>query len=399
MPKRRSLPAHAAAVIAAGTLSCLLPGCTGTSSFPAPLACTSQAVAQTAFSPDVVARFQQVLERNRAAFAFPGAQAGVWTAHGSWVGAAGSASPGGQAAPTRAHHTRIGSITKTFTVMLLLQQVDSGLVSLDDPIGRYVKGLPNGDTATLRMLANMTSGIPSYTFDPGFQQTLFAHPDTVFSPQQLLDYVRGAEPLFPAGTRVDYSNSNTVALGLVIEQVTGKPFGEAMQDGILAPLGLSGTSFPTNASNLPLPYMEGITIQGQPDGKTADATNWSPSWSYSAGAMISTLDDLRCWAVTAGTGGGLISDKLQLERLASLGSTTPPNTRARAYALGFGVFNGWIGHTGELPGYNSAILYDPASGTTVVVMVNSDIPAGPPGSEQSPAPTILDQLIEAMAAR
>jgi D-alanyl-D-alanine carboxypeptidase len=140
-------------------------------------------------------------------------------------------------------------------------------------------------------------------------------------------------------------------------------------------------------------------MQGQPAGRTADATNWTPSWNYSSGALISTIDDLRCWAVTLGTGGGLISGRLQQERLASVGNTTPPNTPAKAYALGFGVFNGWIGHTGELPGYNSAIMVDPASGTTVVVMVNSDIPFGPPGFEQSPAPTISDQLIAAMAAQ
>jgi D-alanyl-D-alanine carboxypeptidase len=395
----RKLSARTGTIIAAGTLSCLLAACTGSSSPPAPVACVSQTVAQAAFAPDVVARLQKVLDRNKAIFGFPGAQAGVWTASGSWVGVTGSASLSAVVAPTRGHHTRIGSITKTFTVMLLLQQVDKGLVSLDDPIGKYVAGLPNGDSATLRMLASMTSGIPSYTFDPGFQQTLFDHPDTLFSPQQVLDYVRGARPLFAPGTRVDYSNSNTVALGLVIEQVTGKPFGQALQDDLLDPLGLSGTSFPGTSPALPAPYLEGITMQGQPAGRTADATNWTPSWNYSSGALISTIDDLRCWAVTLGTGGGLISGRLQQERLASVGNTTPPNTPAKAYALGFGVFNGWIGHTGELPGYNSAIMVDPASGTTVVVMVNSDIPFGPPGFEQSPAPTISDQLIAAMAAQ
>jgi D-alanyl-D-alanine carboxypeptidase len=387
-----------AAAIVAISLSAL-GACADTASPAAPVGCASQQVAQAAFAPERAAGFQQVLDRNRAAFAFPGAQAGVWTADGSWVGVTGSAAAGGRRPPARDDHTRIGSITKTFAVMLLLQQVDKGLVSLDDPIGKYVKGLPNGDTATLRMLASMTSGIPSYTLDPGFQQTLFEHPDTVFSPQQLLDYVRGAEPLFTAGTRVDYSNSNTVALGLVIEQVSGKSFGQALQQGLFDPLGLSGTSFPGASPALPPPHLEGITMQGQPEGKTADATNWSPSWAYSSGAIVSTLDDLRCWAVTVGSGGGLISDRLQQERLASTRVTPPPSTPAKAYALGFGVFNGWIGHTGELPGFNTSIMVDPASGTTVVVMVNSDIPIGPPGSEQNPAPTISDQLIAALAAR
>lgn len=397
MPDRRSVRILPSAAIAACAAFLLLGPYAGTAS-SAPLACASQPVAQSAVAPALQAKFQQVLDRNKAAFAFPGAQAGVWTAQGSWIGVTGSAASNGKAAPARGDHTRIGSISKTFTVMLMLQQVDRGLVSLDDPIGKYVKGLPNGDTATLRMLASMTSGIPSYTFDAGFQQKLFEHPDTVFSPQQLLDYVRGAKALYPAGTRVDYSNSNTVALGQVIEQVSGKSFAEALQNGILGPLGLAGTSFPGNSPALPVPHLDGITMQGQPEGKTANATNWNPSWGYSAGAMISTLDDLRCWAVTVGTGGALVSDWLQRERMASVASTVPPNSPAKAYALGFGVFDGWIGHTGELPGYNSSIQYDPKTGTTVVVMVNSDIPVGPAGSERNPAPSISEQLIAAMAA-
>lgn len=396
MPERRQPPARPNAIIGAVT-ALLLAGCAGMPSTSRPVACASQPVAQTAFAPELAARFQQVLDANRAAFAFPGAQAGVWTASGSWVGVTGRAAVDGKDAPSRADHTRIGSITKTFTVMLLLQQADKGLVSLDDPIGKYVKGLPNGDTATLRMLATMTSGIPSYTFDATFQRTLFEHPDTVFTPQQLLDYARSRDALFPAGTRVDYSNSNTVALGQVIEQVTGKPFDQALRDGILGPLRMAGTSFPGSDPALPAPYLSGITTQGQPEGKTADATRWNPSWGYTAGAMISTIDDLRCWAVTLGTGGRLISDKLQRERLASVSSTVPPNSPAKAYALGFGVFGGWFGHTGELPGYNSSIQYDPASGTTVVVMVNSDIPIGPAGREQNPAPSVSAQLVKALA--
>lgn len=397
MPDRPSLPTFPLTAIAAGAAFLLLGGYAGTSS-SAPLACASQPVAQTALAPALQAKLQQVLDRNKAAFAFPGAQAGVWTASGAWVGVTGSAAPDGKAAPARGDHTRIGSITKTFTVMLLLQQADKGRVSLDDPIGKYVQGLPNGDTATLRMLASMTSGIPSYTYDAAFQTRLFDHPDTVFSPAQLLDYVRGAKALYPAGARVDYSNSNTVALGQVIEQVTGKSLAQALQDGILGPLGMSGTSFPGNSPALPTPHFNGITMQGQPEGKTADATYWNPSWGYSAGAMISTLDDLRCWAVTLGTGGALVSERLQKERMASIRSTVPPNSPAKAYALGFGVFDGWIGHTGELPGYNTSIQYDPASGTAVVVMVNSDIPLGPAGHEENPAPSISAQLIAAMNA-
>ena len=376
----------------------LVTGCANKSK-QAGAACVGNQHGEVALPADIQARFQQVLDKNRVAFSFPGAQAGIWTSSGAWTGTTGAAALHGGTPPSRRDHTRIGSITKTFTVMLLLQLVDKGLVSLDDPIGKYVPGLPNGDTATLRMLATMTSGIPSYTFNTAFQDKLFEHPDSTFTPQELLDYVRSAPAPFTAGARVDYSNSNTIALGLVIEQVTGKPFAQALREGILDPLGMAHTSFPGNNAAMPTPHLNGVTQQGQPSGKTADATNWNPSWGYTAGGMISTLDDLHCWAVTLATGGGLVSPALQNERRASMTSTVPPNSPNMAYALGFGVMNGWIGHTGELPGYNTSIQYDPRTGTTVVVMVNSDTPIGPEGNQKNPAPTISNELIAAMTPR
>lgn len=225
------------------------------------------------------------------------------------------------------------------------------------------------------------------------QHTFFSDPQTVFTPQQLIDYVKGDKPLYPAGTKVNYSNTNTVLLGMVIEQVTGKPFADSLQSGILDPLGMTQTSFPTTSPAIPDPYWQGITEQGIPYGTVKNATNWNPSWGFTAGAMISTLDDLRKWAVALGTGQGIFNAATQAERVKSETSTVPPNSPEMAYALGFGVSNGWIGHTGELPGFNTSIQYDPKTQTTIVVMVNSDIPAG----KANPAPTIFNELKAAMS--
>jgi D-alanyl-D-alanine carboxypeptidase len=123
------------------------------------------------------------------------------------------------------------------------------------------------------------------------------------------------------------------------------------------------------------------------------ATNFNPSWGFTSGAMISTLDDLHKWSVALGTGEGWVSDELQKERVASMTSSVAGNTPEQAYALGFGVANGWIGHTGELSGFNTSITYDPAMGTSIVVIVNSDIPSG----SENPAPYISKQLQEMLA--
>lgn len=340
-------------------------------------------------------RLQQILDQTRAQFKYPGAQAGVWTPQGSWVGTTGVTEQGGSTPPVRGEHTRIGSVTKTFTVMMILQLVDQQRIALTDKIGAYVPGLPNGDSATIEMLASMTSGIPSYTGDSSFVDTFYANPQTVFTPEQLLDYVRGKPADFPAGTKVEYSNSNTVALGLVVEQMTQLSFADALQKQILGPLGLTQTLAATSAA-FPEPHWRGITTQVDPVGVVKDATDWNPSWAFSAGDMISTLDDLHHWAVALGTGGGLVSPQMQAIRMASMNSTVPKNTYEKRYALGFGGFSGWIGHTGELPGFNTSILYDPRTGTAMVSMVNSDISVQVDGHSADPAPTITSAFIDAL---
>jgi D-alanyl-D-alanine carboxypeptidase len=363
----------------------LLAGCGGDSDLQQPL------------PPDVQAKLQQILETNRALFHCPGVIAGAWTPAGNWFGVNGATQAGGSTPPSRDDHTRIGSVTKTFTVMLVLQLVDKGKVGLDDPIGKYVTGLPNGDTATIRMLASMTSGIPSYTFEETFLNAFASNPQAVFTPQQLLDYVRDKPANFPAGTQVEYSNSNTVALGVLIEQQTGLSFAQALQQNILGPLHLIQTLAATSSA-FPDPHWRGITTQADPEGVLKDATDWNPSWGFSAGNMISTLDDLHRWAIVLGTGGGLVSPAMQAIRMASMNSTVPPNSFARRYALGFGGFSGWIGHTGELPGFNTSILYDPVTTTVLVAMVNSDIGAVINGKNADPAPTITSQMIAALAS-
>ena len=351
---------------------------------------TAASAAATATMPaDMQASFQKVLDDARTQFGFPGVQAGVWMPDGTWVGTSGTAGQGLTTPITPADHTRIGSITKTFTITALLQLAEKGLVSLEDPISKYVPGMPNGDTATLGNLAAMTSGIPSYTENKAFTDALFANTSKAWTPQQLVDVVKGEAPMFAPGTKFYYSNTNTVLLGMVMEQVTGKPMEQIFSEQIFTPLGLTQTSFPGSSTEIPAPYLRGITVQGQPAGQTADATNWSPTWAFTAGEIISTLDDLRVWAKALATGQGLLGAEYQQKRLDSLKSTVPPNTPEKTYGLGFGIANGWIGHTGELPGYNTAAYYNPTNQTTIVVMVNSDIAAA---NGDNPAPTIFKSL-------
>ena len=213
---------------------------------------------------------------------------------GTWTAAYGVADPKAGTPMTVAMHARIGSITKTFTGTVIMRLVQDHKVSLDDPIEKYVSGVPNGNSITLRQLANMTSGIASYTRSAKFTDTYFAKPETVFTPDELLKVGIAASPLFSPGTQFDYSNTNTILLGMVIEKVTGKPVAEAFDAMVFKPLKLLNTSGPGQSTKMPEPYAEGFTLQGnlaKPDAPS-NATFWNPAWGWTAGELISNMDDL-----------------------------------------------------------------------------------------------------------
>ncbi|MFJ6758960.1 MULTISPECIES: serine hydrolase domain-containing protein [unclassified Streptomyces] len=284
---------------------------------------------------------------------------------GEYVRSFGIADKATGAPMTPGLNMRIGSETKTFTVTALLELVDEGKVGLDDPIGKYIEGVPNGDRITLRQLAEMRSGLFNYSEDEGFFKALTSDPRRPFTPQELLAYSFKHPVLFEPGAKFYYCNTNLILLGLVVEKVSGIPLAEYIDREVVKPAGLGHTLFPTGAE-FPKPHAHGYTDQTA-TGKTADATDWNPSWGWAAGAMISDLTDLRSWAKTLAT-GTLLTPATQAERLKVIDAL--PGT-----GYGLGIFNvqGWIGHNGSLPGYQSLTVYLPQAQATLVVLLNTDI--------------------------
>ncbi|MEU3978821.1 serine hydrolase domain-containing protein [Streptomyces sp. NPDC026672] len=323
-------------------------------------------------TPAVRGQLDDAVRRVMREAGIPGVTVGIWKPGERYVKSFGVADRTTRRAMTPDLYMRIGSETKTFTVTALLELVDKGEVGLDDPIGKYVDGVPGGDEITLRDLAGMRSGLFNYSEDDGFFKALTSDPQRPFTPRQLLGYAFEHPVLFPPGEKFDYSNTNLILLGLVVEQVGGQPLGEYIRRQVLDPVGLKRTLFPTG-NEFPAPHAQGYTDQTA-TGQVENATDWNPSWGWAAGAMISDLDDLRVWARTVATGRlpdgtALISPATQKQRL-----TTPPTTIPGAgYGLGIFDVQGWIGHNGSLPGYESLTVYLPAAETTLVVLLNTDI--------------------------
>lgn len=299
----------------------------------------------------------------------PGAMIGIWSPQGEYVKAFGVADTATGAPMKPDFHSRIGSVTKTFTATAVLQLVEQDKVRLDDPISRYLDGVPGGEAITVRQLATMRSGLPDYLENPEFQRAVMMDPGRDFTPAELLGWAFAKPVEFPPGQRYQYSNTNYILLGLLIEKVSGRRLADYLAQHIFSPLALGHTSFPTG-TQFPDPHPQGYTDPIQPGGPPVNATGFGASYTWAAGAVISTLDDMRTWLPVL-AGGSLLSPELQRQRLQSPpGSGLPPGI---GYGIGVLLADGWIGHNGSVPGYQTVAVHLPQRAITVVIMVNTDI--------------------------
>ena len=302
----------------------------------------------------------------------PGVLLGVWTPdRGSMVEGIGSGErPHQLLGPS--DHVRIGSNTKTFVVTVLLQLVDEKRLSLDDPISRFaipvrVRG---GSKITVRQLMQMRSGIAEVYDLPGLQP--------IVKPNVPVDRVKwtqaacDAPRLFAPGTKWNYSNTNYLLLGMILETVTHDTVAHQLETRIFNPLHLTQTSFPTVSPLMPTPYAHGYTLV---KGAWVDqSVLFPPSLTWTAGVMISDVADMRRW-VEAYVGGTQNAAATQRARLTCLPTTAP----TLKFGLGIGCSAGWYGYTGGLSGYNTAAYYLPSARTTIIAFVTSQVDEPIPG--------------------
>ena len=318
-----------------------------------------------------------------------GAIAGVWIGNRAWIATRGSTQAGIEVRPVRRTHTRIGSVTKTFTATIVMQLVRERKLKLSDTIDRWFPGVTGARRITIRDLGDMSSGINSYSIDGSIVDRYLTFPRTVWNPWTLIGAGVTAPRRFPTGDGFFYSNTNFLMLGQIIEKITGRPIAQVMKRRIFKPLGMSSTSYPSRLW-LPRPFWRGITNQAITGTPLRDSTNWSPTFLSSAGQIVSTIEDLGTYTKALGT-GSLIGPKMQRLRLkpnpASINGT-------RSYRFGVGVDNGWISHSGEIPGYNTQVAYLPRKKATIVTMVNTD---GANQDGDAPAPSIFAALAEVIA--
>ena len=265
------------------------------------------------------------------------------------------------AAPLRAgNHMRIASVAKAFSGAAALAMVDQGLLSLDDTIGELLPDLPpTWHPMTLRQLLQHTSGMPDYTQAPGFAGALADSPEVAPPPAVLLGYAAGMSLNFPPGTGYRYSNSENIAVGMMVEAVTGASYERAVRAKVTAPLGLRRTGMPQGIL-IPDPFIHGyLWEQGAPQ----DYSQWFPpldggiawgGWAWASGGMVSTPADLNRF-VRAYASGRLFGPDVQAEQTQFLdgGASDPPGPGENAAGLGLFRYRTrcgtMVGHTGSIP--------------------------------------------------
>lgn len=200
---------------------------------------------------------------------------------------------------------RIGSVTKTFTAVVLLQLVDEKKLELDAPVNRYLPGLLPDDRITVRHVLSHRSGLYDYTNEmfaktvQGFE----AVRKKVFTPEELVKRSLRKPRTNAAGAVYSYSNTNFVVAGMLIEKLTGNPVRTEYEKRIIEPLQLRDTFYVHPGMKIPGPHARGYLTPDQAGAPLVDATEQTVSWAQSAGALISSTRDLNTF-LSALLGGG-----------------------------------------------------------------------------------------------
>jgi D-alanyl-D-alanine carboxypeptidase len=327
---------------------------------------------------------QLKLDEWHKAGSFPGATIGVVLANGdSFALAVGFSDRQNKTLMKANDRMLAGSVGKTFAAATALQLIKEGKIALDDKIEKYLARepwfarLPNAKEITVRQLMNHSSGLVRYEFKDQFTKDLTANPDKVWKPAELVAYLLDEKPPFDAGKGWDYSDTNYIVLGMIIEKVTGRKFYDEANRRLLKPLKLTNT-IPQDGPKLKA-VVQGYAGPNNPFGGTDEmivngkfAIN--PQFEWTGGGYVSTAEDLARWAKMLYEGKAFSSDLLPqvLD-----GVSAPMLGREAKYGLGVIIrktaAGTSYGHSGFFPGYMTDMMYFPEHKVAIAVQVNTSV--------------------------
>jgi D-alanyl-D-alanine carboxypeptidase len=364
---RRMFLNGTAGAVAAGVLGA---GCSSQSSTVAPAALVVESVGPADAALDrALTRLVQEPDGP------PGAIALVQRGSQRLLHRAGVADLNGEIPIQAADSMRLASVAKAFSGAVALSAAADGALSLSDTIGKWLPNLPRAwSRVTLRDVLNHTSGIADFSQTDAFRQDLLKSLLKAPPPQKLLSYA-GTCLDFTPGSMYDYSNSDNIVVGLMVQAATGKSYEAELAERVYGPLGLRRTSLP-NGAMVPAPLIHGYSPD--PPKAPEDVTEViAAGWSWASGGIVSTPDDanafIRAYARGAGTSSALYKEQFTFRS----GRSEPPGPGTNSAGLAIfryqTKFGTVYGHTGNTLGYTQFIAATADGSRSVVVSVNAQI--------------------------
>jgi D-alanyl-D-alanine carboxypeptidase len=239
----------------------------------------------------------------------------------------------------------VGSITKSFVAVVVMQLVAEGVVGLDDRVETWLPGaLRAGTRVRLRHLLNHTSGVPDYMALDPWRSAIAGDPRAVIAPERLIASAGKLSLEFEPGSQASYSNTNYLILGEIVERATRGPLARALRSRIFEPLGLHATAYEPGDARVTRPRMHGYDVRGT---RPRDVTHERLGGPWADGAIVSSARDLAVFF------GAVLRGKLVPPRLVRLMTTIVPGSHGEGlglYRLGSPCGRVFFGHTGGTPG-------------------------------------------------
>jgi D-alanyl-D-alanine carboxypeptidase len=301
--------------------------------------------------------------------------------------AAGTTTFGGSTPVTPANLFEIGSNTKAFTAVILLQLEAENKLTINQTVGQWLPQYPSWKDVTIRQLLSMTGGIATYDATPAWEHDYSSAPTAFYSVPQLIAYVNQSTPLQPGWL---YSNTGYELAQLIIEKVTGNSYAAELQNRLIAPLGLHSTYYDAHIypASVQDQMVSGYFFNSDPDSAGLapllgrDQKPLSASWAQAAGGIVCSPSDLTGWVRALYLGPVLASaQRAELTSLVSQSTGAPIAQVSASNPRGFGlgvaqVFQPAVGgavwfYEGETLGYRMVHLYFPAQDAVLVIGLNS----------------------------
>jgi len=320
--------------------------------------CTT--VRSQSFNPALASRLQKTIDSILIAKDIKGISAGVYIPNmGKWQGVSGISHPG--VPITSDMEFAIASNTKLFTAVLLLKLAENNKLRLSDSLHAFLPSYKNIDSnITIRQLLNHTSGLDDVTSVPGYPDSIMNNPRRVYTASELLTWT--GTPTFAPGKGWEYCNTNYLLAGLIAEKVTGQSYGKLLRDSILNPLKLDSTFLDVHDSVL---YTIAHPWQAGRDNAATPRISLN-SAAGAAGAMYSTSSEMLQWY-----------DALMSGKVINAQSIKEMTTFVEKERYGMGIAEYIVSgksvwtHGGQIwGGYNSSMMYDPATGIIVCILTN-----------------------------